>query len=705
MTMETWRRARAVVVTGLVALTSVVVGAVSGPAPVVSADASTTTDEYPDGRAIALGATQTCVIERDGDVLCWGENDSGQLGYGDTAARGGTAGSMASLVPVALGAGRKAAAITAGANHTCALLDNATVKCWGEGGTGALGYGDRRDRGDDAGEMGSSLPAVDLGRRTPVALSAGNGFTCALFVTGQVACWGAGQNGRLGIGSTANIGDGPGEMGSDLRIVPLGRRATAISAGSNFACALLLSGEVTCWGRGATGALGLGITQDLGDERGEVAPDLPVIDLGTDAMVVALSAGKDHVCAAFDDDTVKCWGDNRLGQLGRSSGDGIIGDERSEMGGALPVVDIGNSGMPVVSVSAGWGHSCAVVGGMGVKCWGSSGNGELGYGDQETRNRPIQMGANLPYVNVGSSSVQGVEAAGGNTCVALATGGFAGRVACWGAGSFSQLGVDSTEDLADEPDEVGDGLALAITGDLFPLSAELVAEVTDVTIVGETIQYRFGLRSPSFRLTPEWRIESNAPDCERDSVVPNDIVTTFTCEYTVRATDPNTFVTWVKAIGPTGAFDIDWFPTVILRSRPDGMSGPGDDRYVGQEIYGGPRRQTATDRVRLGRSQDFQVLVYNASPFPERFTATGQGSTERFRVRYLHRGDDVTRQVVAGTWRTPRLSPDTWAVLKVVVTPTRRAQVDDRLLRTVRFAGYRDVRQTDTVGVAVRVVA
>src|SRR6187402_1847158 len=85
--------------------------------------------EVQSGRLDA-GATHNCAIYNGGSVRCWGENGDGQLGYGNTTDIGdneaaNTAG------PVNLGAGRTATALAAGTAHSCALLDNGTVRCWG----------------------------------------------------------------------------------------------------------------------------------------------------------------------------------------------------------------------------------------------------------------------------------------------------------------------------------------------------------------------------------------------------------------------------------------------------------------------------------------------------------------------------------------------------------------------------------------------
>ena len=152
--------------------------------------------------AVATGAAHTCAILDTGAVKCWGDNASGKLGLGDTIDRGDMAGQMGAVLPaVDLGTGRTATAIAAGGNHTCAILDTGAVKCWGENGSGQLGQGNTADRGDGPGEMGDNLAPIDLGTgRTATAIAAGAGHTCAVLDDGDIKCWGQNGSGQLGPG-------------------------------------------------------------------------------------------------------------------------------------------------------------------------------------------------------------------------------------------------------------------------------------------------------------------------------------------------------------------------------------------------------------------------------------------------------------------------------------------------------------------------
>ena len=145
--------------------------------------------------ALAAGYHHTCALRANATVKCWGQNDQGQLGLGDMATRGDALSETGAGLPVVnLGAGRTATAIASAAGnafHTCAILDNARVKCWGDNDFGQLGLGDALDRGDGPGEMGDDLPYVDLGTgRTATAISVGGAHTCALLDNGSLKCWG-----------------------------------------------------------------------------------------------------------------------------------------------------------------------------------------------------------------------------------------------------------------------------------------------------------------------------------------------------------------------------------------------------------------------------------------------------------------------------------------------------------------------------------
>jgi uncharacterized repeat protein (TIGR01451 family) len=435
---------------------------------------------------IAVGGSHTCVVLVDHTVRCWGANSSGQLGLGTTDDRGDSVNEVRSLPAVALGAGRTATAVTAGATHSCALLDNGQVKCWGANGLGQLGAGDTTIRGDGAGEMGNALPAVALGTgRTATAIAAGGGFTCALLDNGQVKCWGSNATGQLGLGDTANRGDSAGEMGDSLPAVSLGsgRTAVAVTAGADDACALLDNGQVKCWGGNSVGRLGLGDTNPRGDNAGEMGDSLAAVSLGAGRTAVAVTAGSSHTCALLDNAQVKCWGANNVGQLGLGNTT-ARGDNAGEMGDSLPAVSLGTA-RTATGLTAGDQHTCAVLDNGQLKCWGANSSGRLGVGDASHRGDGAgEMGDSLPAVALGSARTAHAVSAGTNhTCAVLDDA----TVKCWGDNDNGRLGQGHVANIGDGAAEMGDALQVSIQLRA-AVRVTLTAEQAAVT-AGDQIDY------------------------------------------------------------------------------------------------------------------------------------------------------------------------------------------------------------------------
>jgi len=292
--------------------------------------------------------------------------------------------------------------VSAGNDHTCAVLDNDTVKCWGSNTNGKLGLGDTATRGDGAGEMGDALPVVALGTgRSAKAVVAREFHTCALLDNDQIKCWGDNSAGQLGLGDKNNRGASAGTMGDALLSANLGtgRTAKLVTAGIAYTCAILDDDKVKCWGSNSFGQLGLGDLTVRGDNAGEMGDALAYVDLGTGRTATWLSAFNGHTCATLDNGKVKCWGYNGVGNLGLGD-TSTRGDAAGEMGDTLGFAEIG-TGRSTSYVSCGYGHTCVSLDDGNVKCWGSSGYGQLGLGVQTDRGAgPNQMGDNLPNVKL-----------------------------------------------------------------------------------------------------------------------------------------------------------------------------------------------------------------------------------------------------------------------------------------------------------------
>jgi len=365
---------------------------------------------------------------------------------------GDNPGEMAQLTGINLGTGRTATSISGSNVHTCALLDNALVKCWGHGANGRLGQGNTNNLGDGANEMGDNLPSIDLGTgRTATSIS-GSNYSCAILDNGSVKCWGKNNYGQLGLDYTPDsLGHQPGEMGDNLPSINLGtgRTATAIAAGIHHSCAILDNGSVKCWGFNHYGQLGIDNTVDMGDNPGEMA-QLTGINLGTGRTATAIAAGYYYSCAILDNASVKCWGRNRYGQLGIDNTT-QMGDNLGEMA-QLTGINLG-TGRTATAIAAGFYHSCAILDNGSVKCWGKNGSGQLGIDSTTTKgNAPGDM-AGLTTVILGTGRTATAIAAGEkHTCALLDNA----SVKCWGRNDYGQLGIDNTTDMGKTSGEMAD---------------------------------------------------------------------------------------------------------------------------------------------------------------------------------------------------------------------------------------------------------
>ena len=169
-------------------------------------------------------------------------------------------------------------------------------------------------------------------------------------------------------------------------------------------CALLDDDTVKCWGGNDYGELGQGHLNELGAKPEHMGDALLRVDLGTGRTVQQLVGSGSGFCALLDDDTLKCWGWGWGGWPGQGSEENI-GDDPNEMGDNLLPIDLGTGVKPVKlshSPSA-WGHVCAQLDNLELKCWGVGDYGALGNGDRESRgDEPGEMGDNLPYVDLGT---------------------------------------------------------------------------------------------------------------------------------------------------------------------------------------------------------------------------------------------------------------------------------------------------------------
>ena len=190
--------------------------------------------------------------------------------------------------------------LSSGYYHTCAILDNGDLKCWGRDSNGQLGNG-----GSNTNLNAPSSTAINLGTgRTAVAVSTGAYHTCAILDNGDLKCWGWGARGQLGHGATTSLNSPP----STAINLGTGRTAVAVTAGADHTCAILDNGDLKCWGSDSNGQLG-----DGGSNANRNSPPSAPINLGTGRTAIAVSATDDTTCAILDNGDLKCWGNNNKG--------------------------------------------------------------------------------------------------------------------------------------------------------------------------------------------------------------------------------------------------------------------------------------------------------------------------------------------------------------------------------------------------------
>jgi alpha-tubulin suppressor-like RCC1 family protein len=317
---------------------------------------------------VSVGVAHSCAVYDDGTARCWGSNGSGQLGRLPTDPRS-TPGEAIDLPgPVA--------SITAGSEHTCALLDDGSVWCWGGLLTATLLVGSN----PGSRSLAEPVGPIDFGdQRTAIAVSAGERHTCAALDDGAVVCWGSNDVGQLGDGTGMPAGE---PVAADL---PVGVKARAVAAGDAHSCAVVDTvdddGQLWCWGLDLFGQLGVG-------SPGGGSEDSPVQVVGLPGPVVSVAGGYNHTCALLADATMWCWGwDN--GALG--SGEPTFGPVALPSG---PVPFPPNRS--VVAIGLGFTNSCALADDATLRCWGENNTSQLGTGDTTSRfvppDDPIALG-------------------------------------------------------------------------------------------------------------------------------------------------------------------------------------------------------------------------------------------------------------------------------------------------------------------------
>jgi hypothetical protein len=329
--------------------------------------------------AIAVGRLHVCAILDDHKVKCWGSNDSGELGLGDTKDRGLDSTTMGNNLPtVDLGTGRTAKSLTAGVYTTCAILDDDTLKCWGRGAYATPNFTDSTGNiGDEPGEMGDHLKPIDLGPgRRPVAVATGFGETGVALDEGSFVFWSNGSSTKVPpvadgarvvqlVSATWTVGlfdDGSVRQISDVwppGLKPLdlaGREASFLGGSRDGYCAIPSGGGALCT---------------------FVIPPLP-----TSASVVAVAITEyGHACGLDAAGAATCWNIEAHPEWGDTESGSAVG---------VPL------DQPVKSMGAGDYNACALLADGTVKCWAIDGTYPLSLGGS------VSTSTGWPAVDLGT---------------------------------------------------------------------------------------------------------------------------------------------------------------------------------------------------------------------------------------------------------------------------------------------------------------
>lgn len=337
----------------------------------------------PEGARIAAGDEHTCLV-RSGSVVCWGNNARGQLGLSLPAPE--TRSGPKTVPSIA-----NAKSVAAGAAHTCALLADETVSCWGQNDRGQLG---------DGTSTGRAVPKSVPGLSQVSYLAAGGNQTCVVTREGKVLCWGENGAGQVEPGPNAK------PYVSSPSVVAQVKDALTVTTYAANTCATLNDQSLVCWGG------------DTHLQRGGRGGEKPTSIAGV-KNVQQVGIGYDYVCAVHGQGAVSCWGWNHNGQLGLKT-------ERLMTG--TPQALSGMNG--VTRLVSSNSHSCSRAKEGTVSCWGAHAYGKLGDGIEAAKDAPVLV--------KGLTNAVDVALGRDHSCALLADG----NVMCWGRNYSRELGSE-----------------------------------------------------------------------------------------------------------------------------------------------------------------------------------------------------------------------------------------------------------------------
>lgn len=376
-------------------ITAVNAGGESAPSNVVSAMPSSTA-----AVALATGGNHTCVLISSGSVKCWGANFSGQLGNGAMGSPTLATSQPADVITITTAVG-----ISAGRSHTCALLEDNRISCWGENKVGQLGNG-----GNDS----SATPIPVSNINNAISIHSGDDFSCAQLLDATLSCWGSNKFDQLGVGADST--------GTVPKVVSGIKRNTMIATGYNHVCADSQSTDIAdrkvkCWGKNASGQLGINSLRNA-VVLPETVRDFQTQSGTTTDQAIALAGGAEHTCVIISEGSVNCFGSSETGQIGNST-------SGPKVRAKVPALTSGIT--TAKAISAGDEHTCVILADNSVQCWGGNIISQLGIGSLVDSAVPL---------TIRDLSARAIAAGKSHTC-AIRTDN---SVVCWGYNGFGQLG-------------------------------------------------------------------------------------------------------------------------------------------------------------------------------------------------------------------------------------------------------------------------
>jgi alpha-tubulin suppressor-like RCC1 family protein len=375
--------------------TSGQVGTGTGDAVFVRPAAAGDAADYVD---VSVGAAFSCALNESGAIICWGANNTGQLGDGST----NTSTTPKPVADMAM----DFVALDAGTNHACAIRMGGELACWGTNNRGQVGDGSNENR----------LVPTAVSAGPWLAVSAGLEFTCAVKGDHTLWCWGLNSSRQLGDGTTTNSA------------VPLQEKTLAtdwasVSAGNGFACGVKQDGTRWCWGANSSGQGGDAATASI------VQPK--AVDADTDWATV--NVGEVAGCGLRTNGSLWCWGDGSVGQTGQPGAETL----------ALSPVQVG-ADTDWIDIAGGLRFACGIRAGGKLLCWGSASRSAIGLGYTSDRLDPSPVGSSTEWADV--------DVQLDNGCAIRKNG----DLYCWGRNVMSNLG-DGSNITRVEPTPVGAG--------------------------------------------------------------------------------------------------------------------------------------------------------------------------------------------------------------------------------------------------------